>query len=126
MSSGRMRPGGCVRSSVLCVAIGVAILPVLPSARAAAPAAPPEVPAPPGAPADSLGFDAAASFADTLAALDRNLASLQRRRSELAAPDLVLFDALVASAREIYDGGDVEAAVLLVEDARMLLRGEAP
>lgn len=93
---------------------------------AAAAESPPKMPPSPVAGADSSTFAGMSTLADTLAALDSCFARVEPTRRELASEDLGLFDELVAAARETYDFGDIEAAVLLIEDAWMLAGNRAP
>ena len=62
------------------------------------------------------------ALADSLAArMDR----LAAARPRLAPDDRQVFDELLAAAREMADGGDLEGAALVTEDARQLVSKKA-
>jgi len=86
-------------------------------------AAPPDTTSVGGTPADSsaaglpdsLSLASAASFADTLAVLERTLRAFEALQQTLPA-DVVCAE-LVAAVRESQAAGDIEAAAILSHDA---------
>jgi hypothetical protein len=88
--------------------------------------APTPVPAPPAAapaaPSTPAGTRAHGSPGDSLATA---IATLAARGEHLPADTRRVFDELLAAARELLAEGDVEAAGLVLDDARALVRDES-